>query len=124
MNKGNIKLFTLQMLFMILSLQGIKSHAQVTEFEKQKLAFERQKFQFEQQSEEEKTIIEILKSTITGIALLIPLLVAIYSVRSQIKLTRETKQLEAANANEKMKLEERVKYLERQIELFYGPLLI
>jgi hypothetical protein len=78
---------------------------QVPEFEKRKLEVEEQRIQldkekleFDKNNEKDKATIEIIKSVITALALVIPLLIAVYSVRSQIKATRELKALETKHS--------------------------
>ncbi|WP_409415728.1 hypothetical protein [Flavobacterium sp. PS2] len=58
---------------------------------------EKQKFEFEKLNEKRKAEYELIKALITGFSLLIPLLLGIYTVRSQIKSARELKKIESEN---------------------------
>lgn len=61
-------------------------------------SLDNEKFEFEKYNESRKARYELYKAAITGISLIIPLLLGIYTVRSQIKSARELKKIESENA--------------------------
>lgn len=63
----------------------------------ERLTLDRERFAFEKANESRKARDEIIKSVITGLSILIPLLLGIYTVRSQIKGAFELKRYEADN---------------------------
>ena len=55
---------------------------------------DRDRFEFEKYNEQRKANIEILKGAISGLALLVPLLIGVYSIRAQSRLNFELKAAE------------------------------
>src|SRR5688572_14838697 len=94
--KSILLCFVLQLTVAIAVGQSTGLNSWTTEAE-ERLAFDRERFAFEQANESRKARDEIIKSVITGLSILIPLLLGIYTVRSQIKSAFELKRYEADN---------------------------
>jgi hypothetical protein len=76
-------------------LQQATSDQSWTSEADERIKIEREKLDFEKSNEDRKAKYELIKAAITGISLLIPLLLGIYTVRSQIKSSYDLKRIEA-----------------------------
>lgn len=84
---SKLKLLFLTILLNMISLNALSNN----------ISLEKQKFEFEKFNEERKANYDLIKSGIAAISLLIPLLLGIYTIRSQAKSARELKKIEAEN---------------------------